>query len=103
MRYVALALALLGCGGDETPSLPPACEAPVHGTSITFREVARTKSAALLVTSPPNDIRRFVVERDGLIEQLTDTGISPTLFLDVSNIITAGGEEGLLGLAFHPK
>jgi len=103
MRYVALALALLGCGGDETPSLPPACEAPVHGTTITFREVARTKSAALLVTSPPNDVRRFVLERDGLIEQLTDTGISPTLFLDVSNIIQAGGEQGLLGLAFHPK
>ena len=105
MRYGALALVVLaGCGDDgATPALPLACEAPVNGTTITFREVARTRGAALLVTSPPNDIRRFVVEQDGRILQLTDTGLSPTPFLDVSSIIACCGEQGLLGLAFHPK
>ncbi len=104
MRHVALALAVLaGCGGDDAPPLPAACEAPVNGTSITFREVGRTRGAALLVTSPPSDIRRFVVEQDGRILQLTDTGLSPTVFLDVSDLIACCGEQGLLGLAFHPK
>src|SRR6478752_3080184 len=104
MRYVALALAVLGgCGGDDAPSLPAACPAPVNGTSITFREVARTRGAALLVTSPPNDVRRFVVEQDGRILQLTDSGLSTTPFLDVSSLIACCGEQGLLGLAFHPK
>ncbi|HEY5947048.1 MAG TPA: PQQ-dependent sugar dehydrogenase [Kofleriaceae bacterium] len=102
MRHVALTLAVLGGCGDE-PSLPPACEAPVHGTTITFREVARTRGAALLVTSPPNDIRRFVVEQQGRIMQLTETGLAPTPFLDVSDLIACCGEQGLLGLAFHPK
>ena len=94
---------LVGCGGDSGPSLPPACEAPVRGTSITFREVARTRGAALLVTSPPNDVRRFVVEQSGRIMQLTDTGLSPTPFLDISDKIACCGEQGLLGLAFHPR
>ncbi|HEY5922967.1 MAG TPA: hypothetical protein VIV11_14910, partial [Kofleriaceae bacterium] len=104
MRYAALALAVLaGCGDDSgAPPLPLACEAAVTGTAITFREVGRTRGAALLVTSPPNDIRRFVVEQDGRILQLTDTGVSPTPFLDVSSIIACCGEQGLLGLAFHP-
>src|SRR5262245_22064712 len=104
MRHVALALAVLGgCGGDDAPSLPPACAAPVNGTSITFREVARTRGAALLVTSPPNDIRRFVVEQDGRILLMTESGVSTTPFLDVSDLIACCGEQGLLGLAFHPK
>jgi glucose/arabinose dehydrogenase len=103
MRHLALALAVFaGCGGDEA-SLPLACEAPVHGTTITFREVARTRGAALLVTSPPNDLRRFVVEQDGRILQLADTGLLPGAFLDVSDLIACCGEQGLLGLAFHPK
>jgi glucose/arabinose dehydrogenase len=104
MRYVALTLAAVGgCGGNDAASLPPACETPVRGTTITFREVARTRGAALLVTSPPADPRRFVVEQNGRIMQLTDTGLSPTPFLDISDRIKCCGEQGLLGLAFHPR
>src|SRR5688572_5293555 len=104
MRRAALALAVLGaCGGDDTPSLPPACEQPVPGTAITFRLIAQTQGAALLVTSPPYDLRRFEGERDGRIKLLTDAGIAPTPFLDISTKLTAGGEQGLLGLSFHPK
>jgi glucose/arabinose dehydrogenase len=104
MRYAALTLAALGgCGGGDGASLPPACEAPVSGTTITFREVARTRGAALLVTSPPADARRFVIEQNGRIIQLTDTGLSPTPFLDISSRVKCCGEQGLLGLAFHPR
>ena len=103
MRRAALALAFLGACGEDTPSLPPACEAPVAGSAITFRFLTQTQGAALLVTSPPHDLRRFVVERDGRIKLLTDTGLAPAAFLDVTAKITAGGEQGLLGLAFHPK
>src|SRR5690349_1665264 len=108
MRRLALVLAVLGgCGGgggeDTSVPLPKACEAPISGTNITFRLVAQTQGAALLVTSPPNDIRRFVVEQEGRIKVLEDTGLSATPFLDVSSEIVAGGEQGLLGLAFHPQ
>lgn len=108
MRRLALLLAVLGgCGdgggGDSSVALPKACETPITGTNITFRLVAQTQGAALLVTSPPDDIRRFVVEQEGRIKLLEDTGLSATPFLDVSNEIVAGGEQGLLGLAFHPQ
>jgi len=104
MRRVALALAVLGgCNGnDKLPPLPPACDMPVAGSTITYRLVAQTQGAALLVTSPPHDIRRFVIEQEGRIKILTDTGLSPTPFLDLSDIIACCGERGLLGLAFHP-
>lgn len=50
------------------------------------------------------DDRLFVVERGGQIKILNpSTGtINPTPFLNISSIITSGGERGLLGLAFHP-
>ena len=102
MRSAALALVILGaCGHDQSkPQLPLACDTPINGTTITFRYVADVTGNALLVTSPPDDVRRFVVEQEGKIEVITDAGL--VTFLDVSNDIAAGGEQGLLGLAFHP-
>jgi glucose/arabinose dehydrogenase len=51
------------------------------------------------------DDRLFVVERGGQIKILDPaTGsINPTPFLNISSIVTSGGERGLLGLAFHPE
>ncbi|MGW8315792.1 MAG: PQQ-dependent sugar dehydrogenase [Bacteroidales bacterium] len=49
------------------------------------------------------DERLFVVERGGVIRIIKSAGsIEGTPFLDLSGIITSGGERGLLGLAFHP-
>lgn len=106
MRRTALALVILGaCGGNDGPSLPSVCTQPIAGTNVSFRFVAETQGAAILVTSPPNDIRRFVVEQEGRIKLLADTGLMPTPFLDISNDDTFAccGERGLLGLAFHPQ
>ena len=55
-----------------------------------------------LETAP--DGRTFVVERSGAIRPLTAEGVGQPLYLDVSDrITTEGGEQGLLGLAFHPN
>ena len=60
-------------------------------------------AAPLFVTAPPGDADRlFVVERGGLIRVVEAGAALPAPFLDVSGIITAGGEQGLLGMAFHP-
>lgn len=49
------------------------------------------------------DDRLFIVERGGNIKILNSDGtVNPTPFLNISTIITSGGERGLLGLAFHP-
>lgn len=50
------------------------------------------------------DSRLFVVEQGGLIKIVNSNGtVNATPFLNVSTIISTGGERGLLGLAFHPN
>lgn len=50
------------------------------------------------------DERLFILEKDeGDIEIVDTTGTYIGKFLDVTGLITNGGERGLLGLAFHPN
>ncbi|MDQ4058148.1 MAG: PQQ-dependent sugar dehydrogenase [Actinomycetota bacterium] len=46
--------------------------------------------------------RLFIVEQTGTIRVMRDGEVLDEPFLDVSEAIVAGGEQGLLGLAFHP-
>lgn len=45
----------------------------------------------------------YIVEQTGTIKVLRGGRGSPRPFLDVSSEIVSGGEQGLLGLAFHPS
>jgi glucose/sorbosone dehydrogenase/BACON domain-containing protein/all-beta uncharacterized protein len=47
--------------------------------------------------------RLFIVEQGGFIRVLQPGSSTPTLFLDIHTKVVAGGEQGLLGLAFHPQ
>ena len=108
-----LAAALLAACGDATtdptpvPSASPGatCEAaPVSGTpQLTSVRVASGLSAPLDVQSAPGDrARLFVVEQGGRIRIVRAGALVPAPFLDIASRISAGGERGLLGLAFHP-
>ena len=57
----------------------------------------------VFVTSPPDDTRLFVVQQNGLIRIVQGGSLLPTPFLDLSSIVTLSGEQGLLGMAFHPN
>ena len=48
--------------------------------------------------------RLFIVEQRGIIKVLQPGATSPTVFLDIHTLVkfVTGGEQGLLGLAFHP-
>ena len=46
--------------------------------------------------------RLFVVEQGGIIRVIKAGKLLATPFLNLSSIVQFGGEEGLLGLAFHP-
>lgn len=83
-------------------------------TCITLNTFAQAPSIAIQpfaggFSSPVDiqncgDSRIFVVEQDGYIRIITDSGtVSPTPFLDIDSIVLSGGEQGLLGLAFHPR
>jgi glucose/arabinose dehydrogenase len=47
--------------------------------------------------------RLFVVEQAGLIRVVRDGRVLPTPFLDIRRKVIAGGELGLLSVAFHPR
>ena len=59
---------------------------------------------ALLITAPADDNRLFVVEQGGKIRIVRPDGtVASRPFLDISSLVSGGGEQGLLGLAFHPR
>ncbi len=86
----------------DTPPVP-ACATPITGTNITVRPLESLSDAIMLVTSPPGDSRRFLVQRDGYVRIVEADALLPGTFLDVNARIATGGEQGLLGLAFHPQ
>ena len=47
--------------------------------------------------------RLFIVERAGRIRILANSALASGSFLDIVDRVLAGGERGLLGLAFHPQ
>ena len=57
----------------------------------------------LYVTAPPGDASRvFVVEQGGAIRVVKDGKTLGTPFLDISGLVQAGSEQGLLSMAFAP-
>lgn len=47
--------------------------------------------------------RLFVVEQGGRVKVLQPGGTTPTVFLNITSKVVSGGEQGLLGLCFHPQ
>ncbi|RXR34149.1 T9SS type A sorting domain-containing protein [Flavobacterium piscinae] len=77
-------------------------------TTASFSQTIALETFATGFSSPvaivnAGDDRLFVVQRGGLIRIVNPNGtVNTTPFLSLTSIITAGGERGLLGLAFHP-
>jgi glucose/arabinose dehydrogenase len=103
-----------GVAPDDAGSAPRADAAmlapctPRAGTAITVRKLAEpVVGGAVLATAPPGDDRLFVVEQRGAIRIYHGEQLAPAAFLDLSDEhggpVVAGGELGLLGLAFHPQ
>ena len=93
---LVLALILGGCGSDSGPGIP-------NGDGVRLQPIVTGLSSPLYVTTPPGDVNRlFVVEQTGAIRIVKDGALLPAPFLDLSGRISAGGEQGLLGLAFDP-
>jgi glucose/arabinose dehydrogenase len=70
---------------------------------LTLELVASGFQSPVHITHAPTDSSRlFVVERGGVIWIIKDGTVLPTPFLDISGQVKAGGEQGLLSVAFHP-
>jgi glucose/arabinose dehydrogenase len=118
-RILLTALAaglLVGCGEDEeddqastTAPAPPATEATETEPQRTGDGTGGVKlvkvgdfDAPLYVTQPPNSSDLYVVEQGGRVRIVRDGQLQEEPFLDLSGEVTAGGEQGLLSLAFPP-
>ena len=60
------------------------------------------QSPVAAVAARDGSNRIFVVEKGGAIRIVRDGAVVPNAFLDISGAVSGGGEQGLLGLAFHP-
>jgi glucose/arabinose dehydrogenase len=107
----AAALTPAACGGSEGPEAgtaptAPASAVPAQEAQTGGARLARVRGGlgdALFVTGAPGQPGRlFIVQQGGRIRILQNGRLVGRPFLDVSRLITAGGEQGLLGLAFHP-
>jgi glucose/arabinose dehydrogenase len=76
--------------------------ASAAGGTPALEPVADGFDQPVMALSPPGDPRLFVVEQTGRIWIWQDGQKGAEPFLDVSDRIIAGGEQGLLGLAFAP-
>ncbi len=76
--------------------------APRPAAGIVLETVARGLEQPLYLTSPPGDSRLFIVEQPGRIRVVRGGRLLPTPFLDLTRIVSDGGERGLLSVAFHP-
>src|SRR3989475_6913841 len=83
-------------------STAPAQDVPERSADLRLEIVARGLSDPLYLTAPAGDARLFIVEQAGRIRIVKDGRLLPTPFLDLRDSVGAGGERGLLGLAFHP-
>jgi glucose/arabinose dehydrogenase len=78
--------------------------ASAQNQNIQLQPVTTGLSSPVLVTNARDSSNRiFIVERSGRIKVLQPDATVATDFLNIATKIVSGGEQGLLGLAFHPK
>jgi glucose/arabinose dehydrogenase len=115
---VAVALGTAACGSSTgSPTPRPSSASPdssptgssASGGSfdpaavrIQLEAVTDVSRPVAVVASPDGSGRLFVVDQGGRIWIVRDGQRAETPFLDIESQVTSGGEQGLLGLAFHP-
>ena len=78
-------------------------DVPTGTISVEVQTIATGLSSPVdLIPVNDGSGRLFIVEQGGRIKILQNGAVNATPFLDISGQIAAGGEKGLLGLAFHP-
>jgi glucose/arabinose dehydrogenase len=85
-------------------SAAPARRADSQGLAVDFEPLVPGGLQRPVVIADPGDGsgRLFIVQQTGEILIWDGAGLLPSPFLDVSSLIACCGEQGLLGLAFHP-
>ncbi len=78
----------------------------INNYAIVLVEIYNTLNRPVGVRNADDGTNRlFVIDQTGIIQVITNDSSSYTssLFLDIKSEVLYGGEQGLLGLAFHPN
>lgn len=78
--------------------MPP----PPRTVNLRAQTVVSGLVAPVFLASPPGDDRLFILEQPGRIRILAEGSLLSDPFLAIEELVDSGGEQGLLGLAFHP-
>src|SRR5262245_27990670 len=104
MSRLLLAVGLLcaSCGNDDG-GRGRLCSPP-EGTipALRLEEVASGLVDPVAAVSPPGELRMFILEQQGRIRVIDEGVLDPEPFADLTDHVQCCGEQGLLGLAFHP-
>jgi len=112
----ALGAAILGAGllasmlpgAAAAATMPTAmtdgatADAPT-GSTVRLVKVASVTRPVLAIGARDGTNRLFIVEKGGRIRIVKNGTLLASSFLNVSASVSKGGEQGLLGLAFHPS
>ncbi|MFN8391789.1 MAG: PQQ-dependent sugar dehydrogenase [Bdellovibrionota bacterium] len=82
----------------------PAAFVPGSIEKVRLDLVASGLTKPVLVTNAHDGSGRlFIIEQGGKIRIMKNGTLLPTPFLDIHTLVSTDGEQGLLGLAFHPS
>jgi len=93
-----LALALPACGSAQ----PPDGAVSSTGQGVGLKQIGNFESPVYVTGAPGFPELLFVVEQGGTVQVLRNGHKQAQPFLDIHDLISSGGERGLLSIAFPP-
>ena len=79
-----------------------ATSAQFRAARVRLVRVAQVEQPVAMAVRPGDDNTLYLVEQVGRVRAVRDGRLDPTPVVDISEEVRAGGEQGLLGLAFSP-
>jgi len=98
LAALSITLSTASCLADSS-SVAPTQTAPRLAVEL----AARFQTPLAITNAADGSGRVFVTEQSGIIRILSGTSVLERPFLDIRNLVLAGGERGLLSVAFHPE
>ena len=84
---------------QQAPPLDPPTE---PGDTVLGVAVASGLNQPIAIEWLPNG-SMLIAEKDGVVKTMTNGIVSPTPFIDISDIVNGVRDRGLLGMAVHPQ
>lgn len=98
LAVLLFALVLPACGSAQQPQQ----HQRQAKTGVALKQIGKFASPVYVTGAPGYPKLLFVVEQEGRVQVLHDGHKLARPFLDIHNLISSGGERGLLSIAFPP-